>query len=514
MVSMSASPWSDGYVTDIDYEFFFFSSLAPSHMDFVCLQGGRCPPALLQSFEYLELGCGFGLSSLVLAAANPAGRFWAVDFNPSHIATARRFAAEAELPNVNLIEASFAEFLRTDTPQFDYIALHGVWSWISEQARQDVLEILRTRLKPGGIVYISYNCAVGWERRSSVGNLFKELVRAGSGSLTDRIGAALGVLEALVEQGSGFFADNVEAQRWLEAVKTASPRYLAHEYLNEHWTLFHHADVARTLDGVKLGFIGSSDVLRNFDQFALKERSREIARKIADPVIAETLKDFDTEWGMRRDLYGRGSPAWPVDEAERMLASQQLCLMAPTDKIESTIDTPMGRSTVDPNLLGPVLETLGRGTCSVGELMAELIPRNYNLFDVLALASVLVQNGMAAAMPLRSDLQRAVESSARFNLTVARRTLDGEAVPVFASPALGSGFPAGDLERCCLPLLMGKPDVDAATLAQALQNELARRKRHPKIKGEPADAEGLLKFAEVVLQEQAPVWRRLGILPG
>ena len=37
---------------------------------------------------YCELGCGYGLTTLILAASNPQMSFVGVDFNPTHIVAA------------------------------------------------------------------------------------------------------------------------------------------------------------------------------------------------------------------------------------------------------------------------------------------------------------------------------------------------------------------------------------------------------------------------------------------
>ena len=44
----------------------------------------------------------------------------------------------------------------------DFVGLHGVWSWISNANRAAVVEFLRRKLKPGGVLYISYNASPGW----------------------------------------------------------------------------------------------------------------------------------------------------------------------------------------------------------------------------------------------------------------------------------------------------------------------------------------------------------------
>jgi SAM-dependent methyltransferase len=61
-----------------------------------------------------------------------------------------------------LFDESFAEFASRDLPEFDYIGLHGIWSWISDENRAVIVDFIRRKLKVGGVLYISYNTLPGW----------------------------------------------------------------------------------------------------------------------------------------------------------------------------------------------------------------------------------------------------------------------------------------------------------------------------------------------------------------
>jgi SAM-dependent methyltransferase len=83
------------------------------------------------------------------------------DFNPSQAGFAQELAA-ASGANAHLFDESFAEFSTRDLPEFDYIGLHGIWSWISDENRQVIVDFIRKKLKVGGVLYISYNTLPGW----------------------------------------------------------------------------------------------------------------------------------------------------------------------------------------------------------------------------------------------------------------------------------------------------------------------------------------------------------------
>lgn len=37
-------------------------------------------------------------------------------------------------------------------PQFDFITLHGIYTWVSRENRQHIVDFIARYLKPGGIV--------------------------------------------------------------------------------------------------------------------------------------------------------------------------------------------------------------------------------------------------------------------------------------------------------------------------------------------------------------------------
>src|SRR5437868_12885639 len=52
----------------------------------------------------------------------------------------------------------------TPTP-FPYTTLfrsHGIFSWVSRAAQDAIVSIVRQRLQPDGVLYISYNSMPGW----------------------------------------------------------------------------------------------------------------------------------------------------------------------------------------------------------------------------------------------------------------------------------------------------------------------------------------------------------------
>ena len=147
----------------------YYPNQSPLHLHLACLLGGVAGIEITPEtpLSYLELGCGHGFSALVLAASNPAWRVTGIDFHPAHIATARELAAEAGIANAVFIEADLAtlvsDSLASDIPPADVATMHGLWSWVADPVRDGIVGLLDSKVRPGGIVQMSYNALPGWQ---------------------------------------------------------------------------------------------------------------------------------------------------------------------------------------------------------------------------------------------------------------------------------------------------------------------------------------------------------------
>ncbi len=138
-MSMSAD-WSQGYVTDVIYTDNSYREMSPAWLNYVAALNGCHGRSLEGAFSYIELGCGLGRTVVHLAAVFPRASFIGVDLNPAHIDSAQRYAAELGIGNVRFLERGFSDLIgeanarHLDIPEVDFVALHGVYSWIGGAA--------------------------------------------------------------------------------------------------------------------------------------------------------------------------------------------------------------------------------------------------------------------------------------------------------------------------------------------------------------------------------------------
>src|SRR5215467_14270164 len=124
-----------GYVTDVPYMRAFKPMLAPAWLDLVALLGGVRPPERANGFRWCDLGCGHGVTGVVLAATHPNGEFHGIAAMPAHIELAASLATDAGTKNAQYRAIDFAGALDAGLPSFNYVVAHGVYTWVDEARR-------------------------------------------------------------------------------------------------------------------------------------------------------------------------------------------------------------------------------------------------------------------------------------------------------------------------------------------------------------------------------------------
>ena len=457
--------WTEGYVGGIDYIHAFYRDWSPALLSFALTLKGRRPPETLRdgTFTMAELGCGHGLTTAVLAGANPRARFEAMDFNPSHIAGIRRLATDGGLDNAVFREESFADHARRDAPELDVAALHGVWSWVSAENRAVLVDVLRRRLRPGGVAFVSYNALPGTLAHMPLRRILVEHCADRSGPLPARIEQAVAFASRLAALNSGWFAGADGVPERIESLRHKSPNYIAHEYLNGDWTAFYHADVVRELAAAKLDFAGAAVPMEQVDELTLSPAAQALAAEAQDPAYAETLRDILANRSFRRDLFVKGGERLTVAERTALLHATRFALLVPPDDLPEVASTPVGRLPFPRALYAPLGEALAAGPQSLAALLAR--PDLARQGEEAVLRALVLLTSLALAAPALAEDgldQRQVQAD-RFNGAALDRHRSGELPGHLASPVLGSGLPVSRIEA--LFLLAARLSENPADLA-------------------------------------------------
>ena len=503
--------WSQGYVHDITYTHGFYRELTPALLNYALTLGGFEAPALDRPFNYCELGSGQGVSANILAAANPNGQFWATDFNPSHAASAAHLADGGGLTNIRCLDKSFQEFLEADTPQFDYITLHGIYSWISPESRKAIVDVIASKLRVGGVVYISYNTLPGWAAAMPLRQLLSDFADGKDEQSERRVEKAIAFADKLREIKAGYFADNPRLSGRLDKIKGMSRAYLAHEYLNRYWTPFYFSDVARDFGAAKMSFAVSAHLGDHMDNVALPQPAQALLAEIADPVRRQQARDYVINQQFRRDVFVKGTiPLNPVQRSAALSATR-LVLMKPKGTVSMEVPFPVGVCKLRPDVYVPILDQLAQKPCTLLDLIKALTPQKIDHNSIMQAASVLVSTGDAApALPEASEAERKVQTD-KFNLSLMQRAMASGEINYLASPVTGSGVPVARLEA--LMLLGRQRNIDPAkfvwqTVAPQGIRLMVESKRLE------TEAENLAELGKRVEQfdaERLPILKQLGI---
>ena len=366
----SETPTSAGYVTDVSYLPGYYPFMAPARMRYVATLHGIRPPVIYKGFDFLELGCGFGSTLLTLAAANPQGRFTGVDFMPVHTRRIEREVAATDLGNVRVLCADFAA-MPADLPKFDFIALHGVFSWVSPELRRCVLGIIRRHLKPDGIVEVSYNCMPGWSCLLPIRTLLRHFAERAEGDSVDRVRQALTLVAEMRKADIPLFHDQPLAAQLVDRLVQADLHYVAHEYLNEHWTVFHAADVLAMFASIGLGHAGRLPYHHNHWELCAKPQFASQFQG-ADLSTLETLKDHHANAMFRWDLFSP-RPREPWTPRQRAEAADDLFFR--TASPQASLPHTVTYGGVSAGINGPphdrMLEVMGNSSWSLPMLLDE-----------------------------------------------------------------------------------------------------------------------------------------------
>ena len=444
--------WNQGYIADIEYVHGFYPELAPEQMAMTALLRGNRTPSLEEGFTYFEMGCGQGDSLNLLAACNPQGRFYGNDFNPTHVAGAQSLAAAAGLQNVTVLEKSFQELATVELPQFDFICLHGVYTWVSAENRKAIVDFIRTRLKPGGLAYVSYNCLPGWAGTAPLRRLMTEYAHTGGGTVLQQVDRALSFTTRLRDLKIGFFTPNQALDNRLAQIQAASRSYLAHEYFHQDWTPFYHADVARDMAEAKLAFVCPASYAEHIEYLWFTEPTLALLAEIQEPTLRETVKDFLTNTVFRKDIFTRGRIAMPPAEQRATFSAKRFVLATPRSEISLTIRFPIGEIKLLPEIYNPVLDELAKGPHTLTELWNALVPGGVAPERIQQAVLVLLATGHVRLAPAGFAEQRKAATD-RFNAVVIDRADQSDELQYLASPVAGTGIFVDLVDRLFLSAL-------------------------------------------------------------
>jgi len=155
------------------------------------LHGIPAPPAA--DARVLHVGGGDGLDATAIAAAFPQADVLNFDISREAIARGRSLAERAGIANVRHELIDIMDAADQIEGPFDYIVAHGVYAWVPEAVRGELMPMIARLLSPNGVAMVSYNTTPGGHSRMALRDMLLHHVRD-IASPRERLAAARALL--------------------------------------------------------------------------------------------------------------------------------------------------------------------------------------------------------------------------------------------------------------------------------------------------------------------------------
>ncbi|MCB9524180.1 MAG: methyltransferase regulatory domain-containing protein [Myxococcales bacterium] len=296
----------DAYETFL-YDNFPFEDTHPDWLGFVGHLFGLAP-APATACRMLEIGCGLGGNLIGIASLLPDSEFVGIDLAAAQIERGRADVAALGLKNVRL-EAMDVRDLPDDVGPFDYIACHGVFSWVGDEVKAAILDAVARHLAPNGVAYISFNTKPGWFARGMIRDMARRVVKPGPPPQ----------MAADARRFFSFLREHApkhhRLSRWLSdelaMFDQLSDRYIYFEYLVEENHPVYFDEFVAMLAPRGLGYLGDAELGTMLPERFGAAAAEAVHAWAEDQLEVEQLSDYLGGRYFRRALICRGDA--PVD---------------------------------------------------------------------------------------------------------------------------------------------------------------------------------------------------------
>ena len=526
---ISMSDWSMGYRTDVLYTYGYYRELNPLFVKTLLLSQGYACPDFGKGAMACELGFGQGVSINMHALSSQVS-WYGTDFNPSQVNFARTIAHMGDNP-VLLADDDFASFAqRTDLPDFDLIALHGIWSWISPENQDVIIDFVRRKLKIGGVLYISYNVSPGFMLMEPVRHLMKEFDQelvAPNADVNERLSAITNFITAVLgtnpdtikavpimrDRIAGILGNGNNAEG--KGAGSKDSHYLIGEYLNTYWDISHFSVLAERFDRAKVSFACSASPKDLLDSINLSAADQQLLAPLKGKNIYETTRDFIVNRQFRRDYFIKGPMLLSPAQRDAALDELSFILMTPASEVKYTIESRLGEAHLVESIYRPIIELMSDlKVRSFAQMLQELKTSRQTLLEAIL---TLSNNGtLSPAVPLEQVAPEVVARCHKFNHTLLEQAQIAQ-MKFLASPVLQGAFSLSDIFRVLLQLYLKnehstKEELSAQLCTLVLADGKTLNKDGKPITKRKEQEEILNEQVELFLGHTLPLIKAIGAL--
>lgn len=303
MLPAGADPADDqaSSYDDVPYLSYAYPQTHPDRLNVIARLFGMTPPAV-ETARVLEIGCASGGNLMPMAEALPNASFHGIDKSKRQIDDGLKMVDAVGLTNIKLEHCDLMDF-PAEAGEFDYIIVHGIYSWVPEPVRQRILDVCKRHLSPQGVAYVSYNIYPGWHMRGMLRDMMvyhcQPIKDAGT-----RVAEARALLDFLQSAVSG--QENSYAKLLSEEInllKRVNDTYVFHEHLEDYNQPVYFHEFNAQVRGQGLQYLGEANfhmmLARNFP-----EKVAQTLRRVAgnDLTRMEQYMDFVRNGHFRQTL--------------------------------------------------------------------------------------------------------------------------------------------------------------------------------------------------------------------
>lgn len=248
----------------------------------------------------LEIGCAEGNNIIPMSAYYPDSQFAGIDLAERQIQSGLKMIKRLGLNNIQLEVEDVANLDCKAYKPFDYILLHGVFSWVPLALQDIILQKAKSLLSANGIIYVSYNTYPGWHTQMVLRDALLYYCKdADPVTEISRIPEAIDYFQDFFKTADNTFSDYLVKR--LQTLEKHPEKYLYHEFLetNNHPLYFSSFIKAANDNGLQY----LTDALQAFDNTTLLgEKRNTFLKKYQNRIEKLQYMDFMINQRFRRSL--------------------------------------------------------------------------------------------------------------------------------------------------------------------------------------------------------------------
>ena len=508
--------WSDGYNNENDYTLTYCTDISPLRIAYSLLINGSKPPEIAHA---CELGFGQGLS-INFHATDTDVSWTGNDFIPSHVTFASEMKNVAGT-EINISDNSFRDMLDCKFDhKFDYICLHGIWSWISDENRSYIKKFIEHNINDNGIVYISYNTKPGWAGMMPVRDLLTNYIRTNlprGSSVAQKTSQAIKFAEKLKTTKPLYLAVNSSVGKRIEKLSEGDLSYIAHEYFNADWETFYFSEVDAALEGCKLRYAASTDFMCGLDDINITKEQQKLISGLHGMPLRQDLRDICLNQSFRKDVWQKGGRRLSPQERTSEIGKLFVVLRTPIREYDLKINGNLGEGVLQASVYEPILDTLKIAKVdTIGNLIASVSER-VEPAQAMEAIHILIAKG---DLLLAHDPGKWDELSGygrKINELIYTKILNGYPCGFLYSAVTGGGLQVNLLQQIFVGTYNLDPAVDSVRLAKQCLEILKKLGKNISDKGVALDSNDaelstLTTKAEEFLENEVPYFKFLGFV--